>query len=98
MAFLWPFYVIRLLLFIPIATCLVETHFLFISLTALIVRFGLKDRDPNVRNECKALILKLLSDYQNNVPKLLNSLDFEESEEETELLGNVTYAYVNTKV
>lgn len=67
-----------------------------ICLTALIVRFGLKDRDPNVRDECKSLILKLLSDYKNDVPRVLNSLGFEESEEETELLGMYLYPSTNT--
>lgn len=85
------FYV--LLVFFFYGTLFISLHSYLTYFAALIVRFGLKDRDPNVRNECKSLVLKLLSDYKNDIPSLLNNLGFEEFEEETELLGEYMYCY-----
>lgn len=54
---------------------------------ATIVRCGLGDRDPKVKEACKTLILKWLSDYNNDVPKFLRLMDFEMYEDEAEMLG-----------
>lgn len=54
---------------------------------ALIVRFGLGDRNDSVKESCKMLILKWLNDYKNDVPKFLRLMDFEMYEEEAESLG-----------
>ena len=54
---------------------------------AMIVRCGLGDRDPKVKDACKVLILKWLSDYNNDVPKFLRLMDFEMYEDEAETLG-----------
>lgn len=54
---------------------------------ALIVRFGLGDRDPTVKAACKILVLKWLGDYKNDVPKFFDKMDFEQYEEEAETLG-----------
>jgi hypothetical protein len=54
---------------------------------AMIVRCGLGDRDPKVKDACKSLILKWLSDYNNDVPKFLRLMDFEMYEDEAETLG-----------
>ena len=51
---------------------------------ALIIRFGLNDRDASVKVVCKGLVLKWLADYGNNVPKFLRFMDFEMNEEEVE--------------
>jgi hypothetical protein len=51
---------------------------------ALIVRFGLNDRDASVKLACKGLVLKWLADYGNNVPKFLRFMDFEVNEEEVD--------------
>jgi hypothetical protein len=54
---------------------------------AMIVRCGLGDRDPKVKDACKVLILKWLSDYTYDVPKFLRLMDFEMYEDEAETLG-----------
>lgn len=54
---------------------------------ALIVQFGLSDRDNNVKNACKTLILKWLEEYKNDVPKFLRLMDFEMYEDEADSLG-----------
>lgn len=54
---------------------------------ALIVRFGLGDRDPAVKAACKSLVLKWLGDCNNSVPKFFRLMDFERYEEEAESLG-----------
>ena len=54
---------------------------------ALIVRFGLNDRDPSVKSACKDLILKFVADFNNDVPKFLRFMDFEMNEEEAEAVS-----------
>ena len=54
---------------------------------ALIIQFGLSDRDSNVKVACKTLILKWLDEYKNDVPKFLRLMDFELYEVEAESLG-----------
>jgi hypothetical protein len=54
---------------------------------ALIVRFGLNDRDPSVKSACKDVILKWVADFGNDVPKFLRFMDFEMNEEEAEAVS-----------
>ena len=54
---------------------------------SLIVRYGLNDRDKTVKDACKKLILIWLVQFNNVVPRLLRSMDFEIHEEEAEMLG-----------
>ena len=52
---------------------------------ALVLRFGLNDRDASVKTACKILILKWMADYNNDVPKFLRFMEYESNEEEAEL-------------
>jgi hypothetical protein len=64
------------------------------SSAATIVRYGLGDRDPKVKEACKVLVLKWLADYNNDVPKFLRLMDFEMYEEEAESLGSTVMEMV----
>lgn len=68
------------------------------SSAATIVRYGLGDRDPKVKEACKMLVLKWLADYNNDVPKFLRLMDFEMYEEEAESLGSTVMEMVERGV
>ena len=58
------------------------------SIKSQIVRYGLYDRDENVRKSASKLIMKWLNDLDNNMPRLLYSLNLERYEDEAQIVAH----------